>query len=276
MHSFKIISILLFLINTTMTAQNDTTFYNASGQKVKNRAIAQYFKVITSNKNIEIHEEFYSWGGKRSYYMYKKMPVVRDVVNVTSFSVIGGGLPTRSKRAPEPKIIDSVMVKHGTFVEWYETGEVKVRGSYYSGKLHGSVEGFYINEQFKRQDSYHLDTLKSGQCYDTLGKIITYFPFETKPQYKGSTSALYKFLGNNIKYPIDARQQGIEGIVYIQFVIEKDGSIKDIELIKTADTLLNEEALRVLGLMTKWEAGKLDGEKVRSIYMIPIKFDIER
>ena len=134
----------------------------------------------------------------------------------------------------------------------------------------------YINEQFKRQDSYHLDTLKSGQCYDTLGKIITYFPFETKPQYKGSTSALYKFLGNNIKYPIDARQQGIEGIVYIQFVIEKDGSIKDIELIKTADTLLNEEALRVLGLMTKWEAGKLEGEKVRSIYMIPIKFDIER
>ena len=79
MHPFKIISILLFLINTAMAAQNDTTFYNAKGQKVKNRAIAQYFKIITANKNIEIQEEFYSWGGKRSYYMYKKLPVVRDV-----------------------------------------------------------------------------------------------------------------------------------------------------------------------------------------------------
>ena len=276
MHSFKIISILLFLINTAMAAQNDTTFYNAKGQKVKNRAIAQYFKIITANKNIEIQEEFYSWGGKRSYYMYKKLPVVRDVLLVTAFTVIGGGLPTRSKRTPEPKTIDSVMIKHGTFVEWYETGEVKMRGIYYAGKLHGSVEAFYINKQFKRQDNYHLDTLKSGQCYDTLGKIITYFPFEIKPQYRGGNSAMYKFLANNIIYPSEAREQGIEGMVYMQFVIEKDGSIGNIELIKTAHPLLNEEALRVLGLMTKWEAGKLEGEKVRSVYMIPIKFKIER
>ena len=232
-------------------------------------AIAQYFKIITANKNIEIQEEFYSWGGKRSYYMYKKLPVVRDVLLVTSFTY-------RSKRTPEPKTIDSVMIKHGTFVEWYETGEVKMRGIYYAGKLHGSVEAFYINKQFKRQDNYHLDTLKSGQCYDTLGKIITYFPFEIKPQYRGGNSAMYKFLANNIIYPSEAREQGIEGIVYMQFMIEKDGSMEDIQLIKSAHISLNQESLRVLGLMTKWEAGKLDGEKVRGIYLIPIKFNIER
>ena len=97
MHSFKIISILLFLINTTMTAQNDTTFYNASGQNVTNRALAQYFKVITANKNIEIHEEFYSWGGKRSYYMYKKLPVARDLIIITGYTVMRGESPNRSK-----------------------------------------------------------------------------------------------------------------------------------------------------------------------------------
>lgn len=87
---------------------------------------------------------------------------------------------------------------------------------------------------------------------------------------------MYKFLGNNIKYPREAREQGIEGIVYMQFMIEKDGSMEDIQLIKSAHISLNQESLRVLGLMTKWEAGKLDGEKVRGIYLIPIKFNIER
>ena len=87
---------------------------------------------------------------------------------------------------------------------------------------------------------------------------------------------MYKFLANNIKYPIEAREQDIEGIIYMQFMIEKDGSMEDIQLIKSADILLNEEALRVLGLLTKWEAGTLDGEKLRGIYMIPIKFNLER
>lgn len=271
MHSFKIISILLLLSSTVAMAQSDTIFYTASGQKVKNRAIAQYFRVTTINRGIEIQEEFYNWGGKRTYYMYKKLPVEREVLVVTGYS-------NRSsiKRIPEPKTIDSVMIKHGTFTEWYETGEIKMRGSYYAGKLQGLVETFYLNKQLKRQDNYHLDTLKSGWCYDTLGKAITYFPFETKPQYKGGGFAMYKFLANNIKYPIEAREQDIEGIIYMQFMIEKDGSMEDIQLIKSADILLNEEALRVLGLLTKWEAGTLDGEKLRGIYMIPIKFNLKK
>lgn len=271
MYSFKIISILLLLSNTAAIAQSDTTFYNASGQKIKNRAVAQYFRVTTTNRGIEIQEEFYTWGGKRSYYMYKKLPVERDVIVVTGYT-------NRSvlKRIPEPKTIDSVMIKHGTFTEWYETGEIKMRGGYFAGKLHGLVEAFFLNKQLKRQDNYHLDTLKAGWCYDTLGKAVTYFPFETKPQYKGGGFAMYKFLANNIKYPIEAREQDIEGIIYMQFTIEKDGSMEDIQLIKSAHTSLNKEALRVLGLLTKWEAGKFDGEKVRGIYMIPIKFNLER
>lgn len=271
MHSFKIISILLLLSSTVAMAQSDTIFYTANGQKVKNRAVAQYFRVTTINRGIEIQEEFYNWGGKRTYYMYKKLPVEREVLVVTGYS-------NRSsiKRIPEPKTIDSVMIKHGTFTEWYETGEIKMRGGYFAGKLHGLVEIFFLNKQLKRQDNYYLDTLKSGSCYDTLGKAVTYFPFETKPQYKGGNAAMYKFLANNIKYPREARERGIVGMIYMQFVIEKDGSMEDIQIIKSADILLNEEALRVLGLLTKWEAGKLDGEKVRGIYMIPIKFNLER
>jgi TonB family protein len=276
MNSLKILTLLLLLSSTVAMAQSDTTFYNASGQKVKNQAIAQYFKVITTNRGIEIQEEFYTWGGKRSYYMYKKLPVVRDLIVVTGYTVRSGQSPDRFKTIPEPKTIDSVMIKHGTFTEWYETGELKMRGGYYAGKLHGLIETFFINKQLKRQDNYHLDTLKSGWCYDTLGKATTYFPFEVKPHYKDGDAAMYKFLANNIKYPMEAREQGIEGIVYMQFTIEKDGSMEDIQLIKSANILLNKEALRVLGLTTKWEGGKLDGEKVRGIYMIPIKFKLER
>jgi periplasmic protein TonB len=160
-------------------------------------------------------------------------------------------------------------------VEWYESGELKMRGAYFAGQFQGIFETFYKNGKPKRQDDYALDSLKSGHCFDSLGTEIAYFPYYIQPEFKGGDNALFKFLSMNVIYPASARERGIQGVVYVKFVIEKDGSVVDIEVKKSVRKILDNESMRVVGLMPKWTAGKLDGENARVSYILPISFKLE-
>ena len=96
-----------------------------------------------------------------------------------------------------------------------------------------------------------------------MGIEILHFPFEIQPEFQQGQAAMFRFLGNNIKYPRKARANGIEGTVYVGFVIEKDGTVTDISVKKGVQEELDNESMRVVGLMPKWTAGKLDGELVK-------------
>ncbi len=102
--------------------------------------------------------------------------------------------------------------------------------------------------------------------------------FETvdqMPVYQGGTEALMKFIGNNTKYPAEARKQNIQGKVYIRFAVEKDGSIGRVSAVRTVHSLLDEEAVRVVNSMPRWTAGKQEGENVAVWYTIPINFALQ-
>jgi TonB family protein len=272
MHALRITIFLVFLSFTTLMAQKDTSFYNANGQKVENRALSAYFKTITVKNVLEIQEEFYTSGGKRSYSMYKKLPVKRDTMVVVGFEIVKPQTPT----TPEPKISDSTMVKHGSFMEWYETGETKIRGNYFAGKLQGDLETFYPNKTRKRQDNYQLDTLKTGHCFDISGNEIAHFPFYSPPQYKEGIQAMFQFLGKNINYPRTARENNIQGTVYARFTVDKEGKIKNIYFGKGDNAQLAAEATRVIQLMPNWMPATQDGEKIESNPILPIKFKLGR
>ena len=119
------------------------------------------------------------------------------------------------------------MTKHGTFMEWSETGYLTLQGTYFVGKLNGELNSFYSNQKPKRQDVYYLDTLKSGHCFDSLGVEIAHFPYQVKPEFKGGQSAMFRFLASTVKYPRDAMQEGSAGTAYVSFVVSKDGKIKN-------------------------------------------------
>ena len=95
---------------------------------------------------------------------------------------------------------------------------------------------------------------------------------EVNPEFPGGEEALFKFLGVNTKYPRKAKKKGKEGIVYVQFVVEVDGSIGDIEILRSVHKLLDEEAVRVIRSMPRWEPGKQRGEDVRVYYKLPFRF----
>jgi len=97
---------------------------------------------------------------------------------------------------------------------------------------------------------------------------------EERAQFPGGTKAMYSFLGRGIDYPSSARRMGIEGKVYVQFVVSKDGSISNVNVIKGIGAGCDEEAARVITSMPKWTPGKQRGVPVKSRMIIPVHFKL--
>lgn len=95
---------------------------------------------------------------------------------------------------------------------------------------------------------------------------------EDQPEFPGGTAALLEYLRKNIKYPSVCRENNIQGKVIVTFVVNKDGSIVDIEVVKSVNPLLDKEAIRVISQMPKWKPGAQRGKPVRVKYSVPVNF----
>jgi TonB family protein len=95
---------------------------------------------------------------------------------------------------------------------------------------------------------------------------------EIMPEPIGGMDAMYKFLQDNITYPAEAKEKGIQGQVFIEFVVEKNGSIGNVKVIKGVDPLLDAEAVRAVSLLPDWKPGTQNGKPVRCFYQIPVRF----
>ena len=95
---------------------------------------------------------------------------------------------------------------------------------------------------------------------------------EQPAEFPGGAAAMMKWLSNNIRYPESAQQNGISGRVVVKFVVEKDGSIGQPSIVKGVDRDLDQEALRVVKRMPKWQPGKNNGQPVRSYFNLPVTF----
>lgn len=99
---------------------------------------------------------------------------------------------------------------------------------------------------------------------------------EVQPTFAGGVSELYKFLSKTLKYPTQAQRSNIEGRVYLSFIVEKDGSITDVQVAKSVGFGLDEEAMRAVKLMPKWIAGKQNGRAVRVKFTLPVTFKLDQ
>ena len=97
---------------------------------------------------------------------------------------------------------------------------------------------------------------------------------DEKPSFPGGESAMKSYLNSNVKYPAAAQENGIQGRVIVQFIIEKDGSISDVKISRSVDPSLDREALRVVKAMPKWNPGKLNGTVVRVKSEVPVAFGL--
>lgn len=98
---------------------------------------------------------------------------------------------------------------------------------------------------------------------------------EQQPSYPGGMGALNQWLASNIKYPAMAAENGIEGRVVVQFVVERDGSVSGVHVVRGVDPSLDKEATRVVSQMPKWIPGKQNGSAVRVKYTVPVTFRLQ-
>jgi len=104
---------------------------------------------------------------------------------------------------------------------------------------------------------------------------VVFVIVEQKPEFPGGDAALMKYIAENIKYPVIAQENGIQGRVICQFVVNKDGSIVDINVVRSVDPSLDKEAIRVIKSMPKWKPGKQRGKAVRVKFTLPIVFRLQ-
>lgn len=98
---------------------------------------------------------------------------------------------------------------------------------------------------------------------------------EQMPSFPGGNSALMEYLGKNVKYPVVAQENGVQGRVVVSFVVERDGSVTDVKVAKSVDPSLDREAARVVGSMPRWIPGKQNGSAVRVKYNVPVAFRLQ-
>lgn len=107
---------------------------------------------------------------------------------------------------------------------------------------------------------------KNQQVFDVVEKM---------PEYPGGQAALFEYLQKNVKYPADAEKKKIEGRVLVTFVVNTDGSITDIEVVRKTFPSLDAEAVRVISGMPRWKPGEQKGQKVRVKYTVPLTFRLK-
>lgn len=110
---------------------------------------------------------------------------------------------------------------------------------------------------------------------NSLAEEIPFVAVEKMPEFPGGINALREFLAQNTEYPDAAKETGIQGTVYLYFVVEKDGSISGIKTLRGIGGGCTEEAERVLSIMPKWKPGNQFGKPVRVSYNVPVIFKLQ-
>ena len=98
---------------------------------------------------------------------------------------------------------------------------------------------------------------------------------EQMPSFPGGPSALMEYLHDHVKYPVVAQENGVQGRVVVSFIVERDGSITDVRVVRSVDPSLDREAARVVSSMPRWTPGKQNGSAVRVKYNVPVMFKLQ-
>ncbi|MBR4803919.1 MAG: energy transducer TonB [Bacteroidales bacterium] len=129
------------------------------------------------------------------------------------------------------------------------------------------------DDQNQAQQEYVAPVVEDKEEEKVEEEIFTVV--ESAPEYPGGEGELYKYLAKSIKYPEMAKQQNLEGRVFVTFVVEKDGSIANPKVLRDIGGGCGEEAIRVVRSMPKWKPGKQRGKAVRVQFNLPVMFQLE-
>ena len=157
----------------------------------------------------------------------------------------------------------------------YHTTEISVPALDEKGKASGTVRLKKVEETPANKVD-EIVVVGYGVKKQPVDDAPLFQVAEEMPQYPGGMSGLMQYIGRNMKYPMLAQEQGLEGRVIVQFIVERDGSTSNFNIMRGVHALLDAEAIRVLAGMEKWTPGKQKGQAVRVKYTVPVMFRLDK
>jgi periplasmic protein TonB len=236
-----LLTLILFACSLVSFGQ-DTTYYGKGDNQVTELDQATYYEVVL------------------------KDPTDANKAFVKSYDVSG-------KQKSEAHYVDYEKKKQdGKYMDWYKNGQLHTVIDFKDGMMHGQVLTFWENGQPKRNDNYENGKFIDGTCMTSAGEDTLHFDYEIMPEYPGGIDALMKFLSGEIKYPRQSRKDGITGRVIVGFIVNADGTISDVKIVRSISDELDQESLRVVKSMRPWAPGMQDGMPVRVQFNLPVGF----
>lgn len=163
-------------------------------------------------------------------------------------------------------------MKTGLWKTWYMDGSLESVGTYDNGFVEGEWEWYHINGQLATKEIYTYNKLNDLTCYDTLGLPTgSNCRIEKKPSPEGAYD-FESFIKDNLFYPKEALNKKIEGEVSFEFLINKEGRLTNINFTNEANPILQEEIVRLLKSVTKWEPGISHNREIDYLYSFSVPF----
>ena len=180
------------------------------------------------------------------------------------------------KELKETGVYNDKENKEGIWTGYYENGTKHFEGRYVNGNKEGNWTWYHTNEQICSEEVYLKDERISFKYSKRDGsKMPENSPFMESPEFVGGLDSLYSYLSSSTEYPEKAIDNNIQGKVIVYFIVEKSGDIVGVKISKSADPLLDEEALRVVRDMADWTPGKVHNLPARIGFNLPIVFDLQ-
>ncbi|OJW18318.1 MULTISPECIES: energy transducer TonB [unclassified Mucilaginibacter] len=221
-----------------------------------------------------MYYEYYDNGKRKSIKVFDKGKIKGDAVNY---------YPNGALRSVETYSADGIYLKqfldsagntltnegNGKWIKYTDMADERLEGNVVNGREDGEWKR-YIG------DSVYTITYKKGTIINGKENLLVhkngFIPVEKTPSFPGGEKAFANFLAKNLRYPKEARENRIQGRVILTFVIERDGSLSNIRVVRDIGGGCGEEAMRVIALSPKWVPGTAQGIPVRVQYAIPIAF----
>lgn len=128
------------------------------------------------------------------------------------------------------------------------------------------------SEASPTQASFPTENLKPAPSNED--KTYEMFDVTREPTFPGGQANLYKFISDSLQYPALAREKMIQGLVVVTFVVDHDGSIKEVKIIKDLEGGCGQEAARIMSIMPRWVPGEISGKPVRVRFTLPVRFKL--
>jgi|LAHS01.1.fsa_nt_gb protein TonB len=243
-YSIVVIALLAALFIVFYVAKSAYDQYQAAHQKVEQ--VTELSALEKTKKKAEVKREI--------KIPEKKQEVVKEVKSSIKFVAPVIKKDSEVKPEQELKTQDEIMETKTAI------GALDVKGNSDNGEVLKVTQR--VADEPVKPDKPEVE----NKVFDVV---------EQMPSFPGGPSALMQYLSNNIKYPVVAQENGVQGRVVVSFVVERDGSITDVRVVRSVDPALDREATRVVGAMPKWIPGKQNGSAVRVKYNVPVAFRLQ-